>query len=69
MFAAVGANHRNIAVKWDDYVSARSDESMDWLEAELATAYEIQTQKLGTGKHQKIEGTNLNIILRHTTSG
>ena len=53
----------------DDYVSAGSDESMDWLEAELAKAYEIQTQKLGGSKEQKVEGKVLNRILRHTSSG
>ena len=52
-----------------DYVSAGIDESMDWLEAELAKAYEIQTQKLGGSKQQKAEGKVLNRILRHTASG
>lgn len=42
---------------------------MDWLEAELAKAYEIQTQKLGEGKQRKTEGKVLNIILRHSASG
>ena len=62
---------RNIKalVHGDDYVSASSDESMDWLEAELTKAYEIQTQKLGAGKQQKTEGKVLNIIVRHTASG
>ena len=46
----------------DDYVSAGSDESMHWLEAELAEAYEIQTQKLGESKGQKEEGKVLNRI-------
>jgi hypothetical protein len=56
-------------VHGDDYVSAGSDESMDWLETELAKAYEIQTQKLGGSKGHKVEGKVLNRILRHTASG
>ena len=42
---------------------------MDWLEAELAKAYEIQTQKLGGSKKQKAEGKVLNWIFRHTADG
>ena len=56
-------------VHGDDYVSAGSDESMDWLEAELAKTYEIQTQKLGGSKGQKPEGKVLNRILRRAADG
>ena len=54
-------------VHGDDYVSAGSGESMDWLEVELAKAYEIQTQNIGSGKHQKAEGKVLNRILRFSS--
>ena len=47
----------------DDYVSARCDDSMGWLEAELVKASEIQTEKLGGSKGQKAEGKVFNRIL------
>ena len=37
-------------VHGDDYVSAGDEASMNWMEQELAKAYEIQIQKLGMGK-------------------
>ena len=37
-------------VHGDEYFSAGDEESMKWLEDELANAYEIQTQKLGMSK-------------------
>ena len=42
---------------------------MDWLEAELTKAYEIQTQKLGGSMEQKVEGKVLNRTLRHIAEG
>ena len=51
-------------VPGDDYVSAGTEESLAWLEAELEKAYEIKTQKLGNGPGCKLEGKVLNRILR-----
>ena len=56
-------------VHGDDYVSAGDEESMKWLEDELAKAYEIQSQKLGMSKDFHQEGKVLNRIIRCTDSG
>ena len=56
-------------VHGDDYVSGGDEESMRWLEDELAKAYEIQTQKLGMSKDFQQEGQVLNRIIRCTDSG
>ena len=48
----------------DDYVSAGNTSDLDWLEAELSKAYEIQTQRLGEGNNCQQEGKVLNRILR-----
>ena len=53
-------------VHGDDYVSAGDGESKTWLEEELAKAYEIQTQKLGTSKNIEQESKVLNLIIRCT---
>ena len=47
-----------------DDISAGDEASMKWMEQELATAYEIQTQKLGMGKDCQQEGKVLNRIIR-----
>jgi hypothetical protein len=56
-------------VHGDDYVSACTEESLAWLEAELEKAYEIKTQKLGSGPGCKLEGKVQNRILRRTPTG
>ena len=58
-----------LLVHGDDYVSAGDEESMTWLEEELAKAYEIQIQKLGTFKDMHQEGKVLNRIIRCTEAG
>ena len=50
-------------VHGDDYVSAGSDESMDWLEGELSKAYELQSQRLTAVTSGKTEGKVLNRIV------
>ena len=42
---------------------------MTWLEAELAKAYEIQTQKLGMRKEYQQEGQVLNRLVRCIDAG
>ena len=56
-------------VHGDDYVSAGTTGSMDWLDKELTKAYEIKTQKLGMGIGYKKEGKVLNRVLRITEDG
>ena len=56
-------------VHGDDYVSAGDEGSMEWMEKELAKAYEIKTQRLSGASHHKQEGKVLNRILRHTECG
>ena len=56
-------------VHGDDYVSAGEPKQLDWLEAELSKAYEIQTQRIGFGKNDNSEGKVLNRILRCTEAG
>ena len=62
---------RNIMtlVHGDDYVSSGMEEDLNWLEKELAAAYEIQTQKIGGVSGWDSEGKVLNRIVRHTDSG
>ena len=56
-------------VHGDDYVSAGSSESMDWMEKELEKANEIKTQKISASKGGNREGKVLNRILRCDSVG
>ena len=56
-------------VHGDDYVSSGDDQDLSWLEAELEKAYELKTQRLGTGIGSKLEGKVLNRVLRCTPGG
>ena len=50
----------------DDYVSSGTADSMDCFEKEFTKAYEIKTQKAGTGIGYKSEGKVPNRVLRCT---
>ena len=61
-------------VHGDDYCSAGSSSSLDWLEDVLAKKYEIKTQRVGRGKgrngqSKKKEGQVLNRVVRSTENG
>lgn len=62
---------RNIVtlVHGGDYVSAASTKDLDWLEAQLAAAYEIQTQKLGTQTGWERHGKVLNRVITCDAAG
>ena len=50
-------------------MSSGDDQDLSWLEAELEKAYELKTQRLGTGIGSKLEGKVLNRVLRCTPGG
>ena len=50
-------------VHGDDYVSSGPIDSLDWLEAQLAASYEIQTQKLGMQRGLERQGKVLNRVV------
>ena len=56
-------------VHGDDYFSSGMQNDLDWLEGELASAYEIQTQKIGAGSGCEREGKVLNRVVRYTDQG
>ena len=61
-------------VHGDDYCSAGSPASLDWMEDILAKKYEIKTQRIGKGKARsgvakKQEGQVLNRVVRRTNDG
>jgi hypothetical protein len=61
-------------VHGDDYCSAGSPASLEWMEDLLAKKYEIKTQRIGKGKARngvakKQEGQVLNRVVRRTDDG
>ena len=61
-------------VHGDDYCSAGTSMSLDWMEDLLAKKYEIKTQRVGRGKmrngeQKKTEGQVLNRVVRQSTDG
>ena len=61
-------------VHGDDYCSAGSSASLDWMEDLLVKKYEIKTQRIGKGKtrkgeKKKTEGQVLNRVVRRTDEG
>ena len=57
-----------LATGGDSFLSGQA-EQLDWLERELAGAYEIQSQRIGRGKGREVEGKILNRIVRWTDRG
>ena len=68
MFHHAGRRIRAL-VHGDDYVASGSSADLEWFEAELMKAYEIQTQRLGFAKGRPREAKVLNRILRCTEEG
>ena len=61
-------------VHGDDYCSAGSSSSLDWLQGVLEKRYEINSQRIGEGLDIKgveklNEGQVLNRVIRHTHDG
>ena len=56
-------------VHGDDYVSAGAYADLDWLEAQLAAAYEIQTQRLGLKSGWERQGKVLNRVVSCDENG
>ena len=61
-------------VHGDDYCSAGSESSLDWMHQLLTKKYEIQTQRIGegklkTGEMKSSEGQVLNRVVRKTANG
>ena len=61
-------------VHGDDYCSAGSPDSLDWLQAILEKKYNIKTQKIGEEKGsgttgRKVKGQVLNRVVRWTSEG
>ena len=59
----------NTLVHGGDYVSAGDETSTNWMEQELAKAYEIPIQKLGIGSEYQQEGQVQNRIIWCTNVG
>ena len=58
-----------VLVHGDDYLTSGHVGDLDWMKSKFKDIYEIQTQRVGSGVGQTVEGQILNRIVRSTPSG